>query len=164
MPKGHNTVSQSGRAKGYVHGGATPEEVIVPIAVYKLVETAWKRPAARFLSLALAGETGRAKFYIQRVVNLEIEIQNPNAADIHVLRASVTSPETDLKGYEAEVIPAEGVNAFRMSCYFKRAALEATSLEIQIAYELSGEQHTLDLALECDFKSAMTAGFSLRDL
>ena len=164
LPKGHNTVRQSGRARGYLHGGVAPEEVIVPTAIYKLVKAAWKTPAARFLDLDLVKETGRVKFYIQRVVSLKVEIQNPNAIDIRILRASVTSPETDLKSCEAMVVPAGNVNTLQMSCYFKKAALGEKSLEIEIAYEVSGEKHTLSLLLECEFKSAMAGGFSLRDL
>jgi hypothetical protein len=164
LPKGHNTVRQSRRAKGYLHGGGTPEEVIVPTAIYKLVKATWKTPATRFLDLNLVKETGRAKFYIQRVVTLKVEIQNPNAIDIRILRASVMSPETDLKSCEVAVVPAGSVNTLQMSCYFKKAALGEKSLEIEIAYEVSGEQHTLSHSLECEFKSAMAGGFSLRDL
>jgi len=51
-----------------------------------------------------------------------------------------------------------------MSCYFKKSALGEKSLEIEIAYEVSGEQRTLPITLECEFKSAMAGGFSLRDL
>ena len=164
LPRGHNTVRQSGKAKGFLHGGVTPEEVVVPTALYKLVQAAWKAPAARFPDLDLIRETGRAKFYIQRVVTVKIEIQNPNTVDINVLRASVASPETDLKSCDVGVIPAGAVNTIQMNCYFKKAALGEKNLEIEIAYEISGEQHTLALTLECEFKSAMAGGFSLRDL
>jgi len=164
LPKGHNTVRQAGRVKGYMHGGVTPEEVIVPAAQYKLVKAAWKTPAARFLNLDLLKETGRAKFYIQRVVTLEVEIQNQNSSDIRVLRAIVLSPETDLKSCEPVVIPAGSVNTLRMNCYFKKAALGERNLEIEIAYEIAGDQHTLPLTLECEFISAIKSGFSLRDL
>ncbi|MFC1636551.1 hypothetical protein ACFL5Z_17100 [Planctomycetota bacterium] len=164
LPSGHNTVRQPRKAKGYLHGGVTPEEVVVPIALYKLVKAAWKTPATRFLKLDRVKETGRAKFYIQRVVILTIEIQNPNAVELRILRASVASPETDLKNCEVGIIPAGSVNTIQMSCYFKKAALGEKNLEVEIAYEISGDQHTLALMLECEFKSAMSGGFSLKDL
>ncbi len=164
LPRGHNTVRHAGTVKGFMHGGVTPEEVIVPTASYKMVKAAWKTLAARFLNLDLARETGRAKFYVQRVVTLDIELQNPNATDIRILRATVMSPEADLKSCETMTIPAGRVKPLRMSCYFKKAALGGKPLEIEIAYEIAGEQHTLPLVLESEFKSAMAGGFSLRDL
>ena len=164
LPTGHNTVRQSGKGKGFLHGGVTPEEVVVPTASYKLVKAAWKPPATRFLNLDQVKETGRAKFFIQRVVTLKVEIQNPNAVDLRILRASVAFPETDLKSCDVVVIPAGSVNTIQMSCYFKKSALGEKNLEIEIAYEISGEQRTLTVILECEFKSAMAGGFSLRDL
>jgi hypothetical protein len=164
LPRGHNTVRNSGKAKGFLHGGVTPEEVVVPTALYKLIKTAWTSPAARFLNLDMIKETGRAKFYIQRVITVTIEVQNPNAVDLHVLRASVSSPETDLKSCDVGIIPAGSVNTIQMNCYFKKSALGEKNLEIEIAYEISGDKHTHALLLECDFKSAMASGFSLRDL
>jgi hypothetical protein len=164
LPYGHNTVKQSGKPKGFLHGGVTPEEVVVPTALYKLVKAAWKKPATRFLNLDRVKETGKAKFYIQRVVTLKVEIQNPNAVELRILRASVASPETDLKSCDVAVIPAGSVNTIQISCYFKKAALGEKNLEIEIAYEISGEQHTLALMLESEFKSAMASGFSLKDL
>ena len=164
LPRGHNTVRQTGMVKGYMHGGATPEEVIVPAASYKMVKAAWETPSARFLNLDLVKETGAAKFYIQRVVTLEIEIQNLNSTEIRIHRASVISPETDLKSCETVTVPAGSVNTLRMNCYFKKAALDKKSLEIEIAYEIAGEQRTLPLTLDSEFKSAMSVGLNLRDL
>jgi hypothetical protein len=164
LPRGHNTVRQTGMLKGYMHGGATPEEVIVPTASYKMVKAVWKTPSVRFLNLDLVKETGAAKFYIQRVVTLEIEIQNLNSTEIHIHRASVISPETDLKSCETVTIPAGSVNTLRMNCYFKKAALDKKSLEIEIAYEIAGEQRTFPLTLDSEFKSAMSVGLNLRDL
>jgi hypothetical protein len=164
LPRGHSTVRYAGRLKGYVHGGVTPEEVIVPTALYRLVKVAWKKPGARFLNLDMARETGRAKFYIQRVVPLEIEIQNPNATDMHIIRASVVAPEADLKSYEVATIPGEAAKPMKMNCYFKKSALGEKALEIEIVYEIAGEQHALFLTLESDFISAISLGFSLKDL
>ena len=164
LPRGHNTVRQTGMGKGYMHGGATPEEVIVPIALYKMVKAAWKTPSVRFLNLDLDKETGAAKFYIQRVVTLKIEVQNLNSTEIRIYRASVISPETDLKSCETVKIPAGGVNTLRMNCYFKKPALGKKSLEIEIAYEIGGEQRTLPITLDSEFKSAISVGLNLRDL
>jgi hypothetical protein len=147
-----------------MHGGVTPEEVIVATTSYKMVKAAWKTLAARFLNLDLTRETDRAKFYVQRIVTLDIELQNPNATDIRILRATVISPEADLKSCETMTIPAGSVKPLRMSCYFRKAALGEKPLEIEIAYEIAGEQHTLPIMLESEFKSAMAGGFSLRDL
>lgn len=164
IPLGHNTVRHAGAVKGYIHGGATPEEVIVPTAHYKLVKTAWEKPFARFLNLILNRETGRAQFYIQRVVGIEIEIQNPNQAEISILRASVISPEVDLKGFEAANVPAKDKSILSISSYFRGSALGEKDLEIEIAYEIAGEKLALQLSLKSEFKSAQKGGFSLKDL
>lgn len=164
LPRGHNTVRYAGSVKGFIHGGVTPEEVIVPTALYKLVKAAWKKPAARFLDLDLARETGRAKFYVQRVVMLEIEIQNPNATDLHIRRATVIAPEADLKSCEPVTIPPGSAKPLKMNCYFKKDALGEKALEIEIAYDISGERYTLSLTLESEFKSAVSGGFNLRNL
>lgn len=164
LPKGHNTVRHSGRSRGYMHGGATPEEIIVPTALYKLVQTESKKPAARFLNLMLESDTGRAKFYIQRVMTLVIEVQNPNPSELHIIRASVLSPETDVKDCEYAIIPAGSAKTIHLSCYFKKSALGKNILELELAYTLSGEEYSFTLKLDCEFKSAMAHGFNLRDL
>jgi hypothetical protein len=164
IPRGHNTVRRPGKGGGYMHGGATPEEVIVPVLSYRLEKVAWKKPAVRIREPAIDRSSGRAVFYIQRVTTLEIEIQNPNTAEIRIVRASVSSPQTDLKGCETPVVPPLGAGVLRMHCYFKRPALEAEALEIEIVYEVDGDAHLLPLRLECGFKSAVTSGFSLKDL
>jgi hypothetical protein len=51
-----------------------------------------------------------------------------------------------------------------MNCYFKKAALDKKSLEIEIAYEIAGKQRTFPLTLNSEFKSAMSVGLNLRDL
>ena len=61
-------------------------------------------------------------------------------------------------------IPAASVKPRTMNCYFKKSALGNKPLEIEVVYEISGEQHTLPLVLESEFKSAMAGSFSLKDL
>jgi hypothetical protein len=164
LPKGHNTVRFPGKGRGFLHGGATPEEVIVPTALYKAVKVAWKHPFARFLGLSLDRETGKARFYIQRVVSLEIELQNPNSSTMRIIRVSVPSPETDLKGCASPVLGPGESDVLRMDCYFQKAALQESSLMIEITYEIAGDTYTLSVPLDCQFRSAVSTGFSLKDL
>ena len=164
IPKGHNTVRLGGRNGGYTHGGATPEEVIVPVGLYKPVKAAWNSPSWRFIGLEIEQETGKAKFFIQRVISLKLEIQNPNTSELRVLRASILSPDTDLKGCGTPIVPAGGEAVVTLDCYFQKAALEQTLLEIEIAYEIAGDTHTIHVSLESHFKSAVSTGFSLKDL
>jgi hypothetical protein len=153
-----------GKKKRYLHGGATPEEVIVPTALYKLVKVALKDPTARFLNLDLDKETAMATFYIQRLVTLELEMQNPNTNDIRVSNINILSPETDLKDYRSPIVKAEGAGVLSMDCYFKKAALKQKKLEIEVLYDVAGEERTLTVALASEFKSATTGGLSLKDL
>lgn len=164
LPKGHNTVRFAGAIKRHMHGGVTPEEVIVPFAQYKLVKAPWKKLLFRFPDIEIIQSTGRAKFFIQRVEAIKIELKNPNPTDINILRATVISPETDLKGLDIKIIPAGGNELLRLDCYFKKGAQGERTLEVEIVYEISGEKQTQLVKLESDFKSAVKGGFSLKDL
>ncbi len=165
IPKGHNTVRSGMQAGGYTHGGATPEEVIVPVALYKPVKLAWASPAWRFIDLDWEKGTSKANFFIQRVTNVDLKIQNPNSSEIRILRASILLPaDTDLKECGKPVVPARGEAVLTLNCYFQNSALTQSQLEIEITYEISGENHTILVSLESKFKSAMSTGFSIKDL
>jgi hypothetical protein len=164
LPKGHNTVRHAKRVSGYMHGGVTPEEILVPFAKYKLIEAAWKNITGRFLNLNLDRETGKAMFYIQRIVDLDIELLNPNNVEVKVLRAIVNSPENDLKSFKSITIPAKSKNIIELKCYFMKSAMEQNNLEIEIVYEIGGEQRIFPIELKSEFKSASKTGFSLKDL
>ncbi len=165
LPKGHNTVKQPNSAKGYMHGGVTPEEVIVPIALYKLVDVDWETPIMRFLNKRLMNEAGIINFYIQRIVSIQFEVQNPNVVDLQITGCSVLSPETEIKKDNFfGIVPANCSESFDMDCYFSKEAKNHQSLEIQISYEIENEQHTSSLSLSSRFRSAMSGGLNLKDL
>jgi len=164
LPRGHNTVKSHAKTDAYTHGGATPEEVVVPCGLYKPIQAKWDRPAHRFLNLAQSEKTGRAQFYIQRIVPIEVELYNPNPAEIRVVRCSVALPENDLKGSSLPIIAGEQRASVRLDCYFKKSALGECDMELEIVYEIAGEMKTLGLVLTSEFRSAMSGGFTLRDL
>jgi hypothetical protein len=73
IPRGHNTVASPNRRPLYCHGGATPEEVIVPCGVFRLFRASWVEPNVRFVDLKR--KESRAAFYIKRITNVSVEIQ-----------------------------------------------------------------------------------------
>ncbi len=164
LPRGHNTVKKPAKRAGYMHGGLTPEEVIVPAAVYRLGKLQWKKPALRFPELKFSGTEGRAKFYIKRVVPIAIELQNLNEAKIEVRRVEVNSPEADVKHVETAEVQPNATATVKVHCYFYENALEADVIQLSLYYEIAGEAHELPVELKSEFKSAMSGGLNLRDL
>jgi hypothetical protein len=147
-----------------MHGGVSPEEVIVPTAIYKLGKVQWKQPAVRFPELKLSGAEGKAKFYIKRVVPIAVELQNLNDTSLEVKRIEVLSPEADVKHVETAEAPPNGSATVKVHCYFNESALDAGEVQLSIHYEIAGETRELQVELKCEFKSAMSGGLNLRDL
>lgn len=164
IPRGHNTVKMQTAEKGYVHGGATPEEVIVPAAIFKPVKPAWKSLAARFLDLRIDRDTGKSSFYIQRVISIKIEVQNPNSEAVRILQVDILSPDTDIKACTTPHIGGNQYGVIQIDCYFNRSALKSDELTVQFTYEIAEEEYTTDLSLTAEFKSAVSGGFTLKDL
>jgi len=164
MPEGHNTVKKTNRAKGYMHGGITPEEIIIPSAVYKMVKTVWEKLSYRFIDLSINKATGSPQFYIQRVIQIKIELQNPNNSSVNVSRVNIPSQNVDIKDYKyCSVEPGEK-GMISMSCYFQKSILKEKRLNIELEYEIAGDQHTQSIELVCSFKSAISTSLNLRDL
>jgi len=164
IPRGHNTVKRQITEKGYVHGGATPEEVVVPVGIFRPVKPVWKALGARFLNLKIDNETGKASFYIQRIISLQIEIQNPNAEAVHIHQVEILSPDADVKSCKMPHIETNQYGIIHLDCYFNKSALGNEELAVLLTYKISGTESTKDITLPAEFKSAVTGGFSLRDL
>jgi hypothetical protein len=164
IPRGHNTVKTGSKSGAYVHGGASPEEVIVPTAVFRRSSPVWKEPAIRFVELRTERESGAAVFYILRVVSIRIEIQNINTEAIRVIRADILGPGAEVKDFTTCSVGSQETGEFELSCYFRKSAQDQEELFVQITYELAGEEHTMQASTPAVFKSATTGGLNLRDL
>ena len=164
VPKGHNTVKKGNKTAGFVHGGAAPEEVIVPAAIFRPVKVSWREPAVRFVDLRTDHQSGHAIFYILRVVPIRLEVQNPNAEPIRIVRVDVVSPDADIKEFTTEQIEPKSVGELSLSCYFQKSAQDQEELLLQITYELAGDEYTMEVLTAAVFRSATTGGFNLRDL
>jgi len=164
IPAGHNTVRGShGTGTRFMHGGATPEEVIVPTAVFRRAPQELQTPSWRFVDLRL-GADGKATFYVCRSTRIRLEIQNRSDQQLHVTEAEVMSPSTDVKSSATAAIPSNETRSLIYDLYFNRSAVEADSLVLHVTYELAGQERVLEVRLPAVFRSAQTGGFSLKDL
>lgn len=163
IPRGHNTI-RAGTPKGYVHGGAAPEEVVVPVVTWRPVSVPWKPPASRFLELNVDPGTKKATFYVRRMSKLRLELQNPNTKPIEIGQISVFEPAADVRDALHGVVPPGKTLVVEFECSFDRAALTADELAVRINYSIEGSQQVADCRTAAIFKSAMTGGFNLRDL
>ena len=163
IPAGHNTVGSQAERMRFMHGGATPEEVIVPTACFRKAPQALAGPSWRFLDLRLDAQ-GMATFYVCRTVRVQLELQNSAHEPLAVTESEVLSPSTDVKSASTAVIPPGETRTLVYDLYFSRSAVEADSLVLHVTYEIAGQERVLEVRLPAIFRSAQTGGFSLRDL
>ncbi|MFC1497175.1 hypothetical protein ACFLS1_01710 [Verrucomicrobiota bacterium] len=163
IPKGHSTVGGRSSA-GFVHGGATLEEVIVQTSVFSPAPVSWDLPSTRFLNLRQDSSTGKAVFYVQRVMPLTIEIQNSNRELIQIQRVDILTPSAEIKDANLCSVPPGGSAQINLQCYFQRSAESVDELILQITYELAGQQQVCELKVASEFRTVSKGGFSLKDL
>jgi len=165
IPRGHKTAGTKKKAKGYVHGGATPEEIIVPVAIFKTIESKWKEPLVRPVNITLDPVSQAAVFHIQRLEEIEIAIQNPNIEPLRVVRAEIVKPDdSELRMFNSCEIDNESEKKLKIKCYFNKVAINTNELSIRFIYHYGEEKSELIFSLKSIFKTAMTGGFSLKNL
>jgi len=162
IPKGHNTVASGAQKTGFMHGGATPEEVIVPVGVFRLIKSAWKKLAARFVDLRLTD--GAVVLYVQRLQALTIAIQNPNGQSVEVKDVRVLTTGGELRRCSRPTVSAQSESSISLECIFRGESKIQPELRVEIEYEISGETQSIGLAVKASFRSAQTGGFQLRNL
>lgn len=161
IPRGHNTVAAGSNRKVYSHGGATPEEVITPCGVFRLFRAAWTPPNVRFLNLKM--KNGKAAFWIKRMSNIEIEIQNPNTGECHLESISIFPEIGEVRDFTHTSVPSSAVGAATMSLYFDSGAKTVTTLRFDLTFRVAQETLTRSIELPVEFGS-VTGGLDLNDL
>lgn len=165
IPKGHNTVDAVS-AQGFVHGGAAPEEVIVPAALFRTVKPPLRPLNIRFVDLRQEGPGHRAVFYVKRLVQVTIEIQNPNATEAEIGTIELKGTEVEVKGVELPTIAGGKSQRVAMNCYFSAQPSDMpVPLELVLAYRMGGQGMTSNVKLQVELRSALKKKtFDLRDL
>lgn len=162
IPKGHHTVRKA-KPGGYVHGGATPEELLVPVLSFRAVNVAWKPVECRAVGLRLNAE-GEALFYLRRLQPIHLEVRNPNGVAVTVTRVDVLSAGVEIRQSALTSIPPLGKSEVRMELMFTDAAVGESDLVLQLGWNIQGEKEGRELRIPARIQSAMGGGFSLKDL
>ncbi len=165
VPRGHNTVKLGG-AEGYVHGGAAPEEVIVPAAVYSAEKAALKAVSMRLLNLRYEGAEPHAVFYVRRRIPVELEIQNLNSGPAKIEAVEVDGVEVDAKPPDTSVVEGKATATMLVHCYFKASASETpVPVTFRLRLTVAGQTLISEQTLPVEFRSAMKRKtFDLTDL
>jgi hypothetical protein len=165
IPRGHNTVKVSS-AEGYVHGGATPEEAIVSVAVYRTVEAPLRPVAMRLLDLRYEGSDHHAVFYVKRLVPIELELQNPNPERAQIEGVEVDGVEVEVKPVDADVVGANATQRVRFHCYFNADPSDVTvSVTFRVQCAVAGQAVSSEQTIPAEFRSAVKKKtFDLTDL
>jgi hypothetical protein len=162
IPRGHNTVASGGQRLTFSHGGATPEEVLVPSGLFRLYSASWAPPKVRFIDLALTG--GKARFFIKRIVKLTFEAQNPNADECRLEGIEISPAVGELRHFDAIQVPARGTAQGSLSLYFADSALSAEQLTLSFNLRIGQDTLSQAIVLPVAITSATSGGIDLRNL
>jgi len=162
IPRGHNTVASPGTRPIFCHGGATPEEVIVPNGIFRLYPASWTLPRLRFLDIDLSA--GHARFYIKRIVPIQIEIQNANSEECRLESIEVHPSVADVREFDTVVIPAHGTSTTTASLYFSAAATSVSTITFNLSLRIGQDALSQKIELPVKISSATSGGLDLKNL
>ncbi len=162
IPRGHNTVSAPGKRIAYSHGGATPEEVIVPCGVFRLQRASWTLPNVRFINLKI--KDGKAAFWIKRMSNMEIEIQNPNTVECVLVNVSIFPGVGEVRDFSQSVIPPKAIGSTTVSIYFSADARDVTNLRFDLTFRVAQETFVQSIEQPVTISSVTSSGPDLNNL
>lgn len=162
IPRGHHTV-RSAKHRGFVHGGATPEELLVPVMTFRPVSVTWKPPECRADGLRLNPE-GEAIFYVRRLQSMRLELRNPNLAEMEISGVDAVSAGAEIRQCDLVNIPPQGKADVPVEIMFNDAAVSESDLVLKLIWNIQGQQEISEMRIPARIQSAMGGGFSLKDL
>jgi len=162
IPRGHNTVASPGARPIFCHGGATPEEVIVPHGVFRLHAAQWTSPKLRFLNLDLSA--GYARFYIKRIMPLSIEIQNSNSEEIRLESVILVPAVGEVRSFDAVTTLPKGTQSTSVVLYLSNEATNASAITFELSFRIGQDLISQRIELPAKITSAASGGIDLKNL
>jgi hypothetical protein len=162
IPRGHNTVASPGARPIFCHGGATPEEIIVPHGVFRLYPANWTAPRLRFLGLDLSA--GHARFYIKRIVPLAIEIQNANSEELRLESIALIPGVAEVRAFDAVATAPKSTQTASVSLYFSNEATNVSAITFNLSFRIGQDLISQKIELPVKITSAASGGVDLKNL
>lgn len=139
----------------YIHGGLTPEETLVPVAVFTPVTVSPKPLKVRLLD---------KEFYYGRRTEFRIEVVNTNAYACQAVRLEVRNPSVDVPGKELDALAPMSEAVVTLEGRIRRSRGDVDTLRIRITYRFLEQPHEQDVEQRIEMKSMMERAFDLDEL
>ena len=138
-----------------VHGGLSPEETIVPLAVFSPVTVEPKPLTIRLLA-------DEFRYDVKSIIRLELV--NVNQYACQETRVSVLTPNVETELVHLGELAATSPIEAQLEARIRRAAGETASLTIRIDYTFLGHPRSQIAELPIEMKRIMTTTFDFDDL
>jgi hypothetical protein len=133
----------------YIHGGITPEEVIVPHIIFKKILSSIKDIELRLLKTQ----------YRYKLERIELEITNPNGYSVTNIVVKINTPNVDSETYYLDFIDGKRKTSFFIQGRFTRGlnSSDIKNLNFIISFECNGKSfQNIKITLPIKMKSMFT--------
>lgn len=138
----------------YIHGGLTPEETLVPLAVY-LPITASPRPLALWL-------VGIPKIYVGTKLDLSIEITNLNSDSCEQVVIELVDPNVEAQPVHLQILPRLSRLQVSTPARCRRDAdASARKLHARVSYQYLGQRWVDDVDMPAEIVEPAKPKFDL---
>ena len=139
----------------YIHGGLTPEETLVPVAVFTPVTVSPKPLNVRLLD---------KEFYYGRRTQFQIELVNTNAYACESVRLEVRNPSVDALGAALDSLPPMSEEVVTLEGRIRRSRGDLDSLRIRLTYDFLEQPQEQEVEQRVEVKAMMEQAFDLDEL
>lgn len=158
---GNNYVIAKGYGKfknaasdAYVHGGATPEELIIPAGYFMYQKTKFKD---------LIVQLPKAEYRYMALETFSFRLANPNDKMIEKIQIEIFENETPkVKLYENEDIPSKG--ELEIETKFKLNKKDKSLIRVNITYVIEGTSTNIEKEFQVKIKSMVETSIDMDKL
>jgi hypothetical protein len=139
----------------YIHGGLSPEETVVPLAVFTPAAV-----APRPLSIRLL--TDELRYGVKLTIGLELA--NPNSYACQNVSVELLNPNVVATRSVVAEIGALSHSELQIEARIRRTGTEMAELEVRVRYEFLGQPQAEEVHLPVRMRRLMTTTIDLQDL